>query len=116
MRRLVLVFCLIAGLVIQGFALAGQLSAFAQGGALHAALHLEKVAHHHDHHGSIHKDGSKKSLNHVQADCCLQLAAVLPEGAPVMPVVPMDRSRADGGTDGHDSPFLEGLKRPPRAS
>ena len=115
MRKALLVFCLIAGLCLQGFALAGQMSAFARdGGATHSALHIEAVAHHHDPDGSIQRDSSKKSLKHLQADCCVQLAAVLPEGVPAVPAAPLDRSRVHAGADGHDSPFLEGLMRPPR--
>jgi hypothetical protein len=114
-RRLAIAFCLVTGLLAQGFALAGQMVAFAQGGdAIHAAMHLESVAHHHGQDGSIHKDASRKSLKHLQADCCVQLAAVLPEGTPAVPAVPLDRSRIDTGVDERDSPFLEGLKRPPR--
>lgn len=116
MRRLVLVVCLIAGLCLQGFALAGQMAALAKAGdARHAAMHVDYVAHHHEHDGSIHKDGSGKSLEHVQADCCVQLASVLPTFASAIPDVPVDQSSpADACADGHSSPFLEGLKRPPR--
>lgn len=114
MRRLLLVICLIAGIGLQGFALARQLSEFGKAGdAAHAAMHLDGVAHHHDGHG-IHKDASKKSLDHLKADCCMQVAGVLPEGAPSLPEMPVDRSGAQLPPDGHDPPFLEGLMRPPR--
>ena len=114
-RRILVVFCLIAGLCLQGFALARQMSAFAQDGdAAHAAMHLDAVAHHHEGDGSIHKDASKQSLEHLKADCCVQVAGLLPHGAPAVPALPLDRSRAEARHDAHDSPFLEGLMRPPR--
>jgi hypothetical protein len=114
-RRILVVFCLIAGLCLQGFALARQMSAFAQSGdAEHAAMHLDAVAHHHEGDGSIQRDSSKKSLEHLKADCCVQVAGLLPHVTPSVPALPLDRSRAEPRHDAHDSPFLEGLKRPPR--
>lgn len=115
MRRTFLVVCLIAGLCLQGFALARQMTAFGKGGdAVHAALHLDAVVHHHDGDGSIHRDASKKSIDHLKADCCVQVAGLLPQSAPPVPVLPLDRSRAELRPDAHDSPYLEGLMRPPR--
>ena len=115
LRNALLVFCLVAGLCLQGFALAGQMVALAQGGdPAHAAMHMDSVAHHHEHDGSIHKDASRKSIDHLKADCCVQVAGVLPQGVPPVPQMPVDRSRAGLLPDAHDSPFLEGLMRPPR--
>jgi len=114
-RRLVLVLCLIACLCLQGFALAGQMAALAASGdALHSALHLDAVSHHHGHDGSIHKDASKKSLKHMHGGCCIQLAGVLPAAPAPAPGLQATSARADAADLGHDSPFLEGLKRPPR--
>jgi hypothetical protein len=114
-RRLALVLCLIAGLCLQGFALAGQMAALARtGDAVHSALHLDAVSHHHGHDGSIHKDASKKSLKHVHGGCCMQLAGVLPAAPPKVPGLHVASARLDAADLGHDSPFIEGLKRPPR--
>jgi hypothetical protein len=114
-RRLIVILGLIAGICLQGFALAGQMTAFARDGdAVHAVLHADAVAHHHEGDGSIHKDGSKKSLDHLKADCCVQVAGVLPQGVPSVPEVPLDRTRTETRPDAYDPPFLEGLMRPPR--
>src|SRR5262245_29755304 len=114
-RRIFLVFWLVAGLCLQGFALAGQMTALAKGGdAAHAALHMDGVAHHHEGDGSIQKDESKKSLDHLKSDCCFQVAGVLPQGAASVPQMPLDRSHAVLRADEYDPPFLEGLIRPPR--
>lgn len=114
MRRLILVLCLIAGLCLQGFALAGQMAALARtGDALHCALHLDAIAHHHEHDGSIHKDASKKSRVHVQGDCCIQLAGAVPAALAEVPP-PVAAPLASSIDQPRESPFLEGLKRPPR--
>lgn len=114
-RRLLVVFWLVAGLCLQGFALSREMSALGQGGdAAHAAMHLDAVAHHHDDDGSIRKDTSKKSLEHLKADCCVQVAGLLPQAVAAVPGMPLDRSRAELRDDAYDPPFLEGLMRPPR--
>lgn len=114
-RRILVVFCLVAGLCLQGFALARQLAEFGKtGDAAHAALHLDGVAHHHEGDGSIRADSSKSSLDHVSADCCVQAAGLPPQGAPSVPALPLDRSRAELRVDAYAPPFLEGLMRPPR--
>jgi hypothetical protein len=114
-RHILVVFWLAAGLCLQGFSLSRELSALGQGGdAVHAAMHLDSVAHHHDHDGAIHKDGSKKSIDHLKADCCVQVAGLPPQGVAAVPALPLDRSRAQHRLDAYDPPFLEGLMRPPR--
>ena len=114
-HRFLVVLGLIAGICLQGFALAGQMTAFARdGGAEHAAMHMDSVAHHHEHDGKIHKDGSKQSVDHLKADCCVQVAGVLPSSVPPVQTMPAGRSTAEPRPEAHDSPFLEGLMRPPR--
>ena len=114
-RRILVTVCLIAGLCLQGFALARQMTALAQGGdAAHAAMHLEAVAHHHGDDGSIQRDDSRKSLDHLKAECCVQVSGVLPQGVAAVPELPLDRSRAEMRAKAYDPPFLEGLMRPPR--
>ena len=115
MRRAILVFLLTASICFQGVALAKQVLAWDRGGdAAHAVLHADRMAHHHHEDGSVHKDTSRKSKQHVQSDGCASAAGIPPSriGAvaalnPVQPPTGIAR-------DGHDAPFLEGLKRPPR--
>ena len=84
MRRAILVFILALSICFEGFALAGQVVARDRGGdAAHALLHAEAVPHHYHHRdGSIPKDPSKKSKQHVHNDCC---AGVLPARRPSIP-------------------------------
>jgi len=114
MRRAILVFLLAASICFQGVALAGQVIARDRSGdAAHAMLHAEAVPHHH-HRGSIHKDQSKESRQHVENDCCTSVAGIPPSAirAPQMPQP--ERESAEAQPRGHDSAFIEGLKRPPR--
>jgi hypothetical protein len=114
-RRILVVFWLVAGLCLQGLAPAGEMAALGRDGDVaHAALHLEAVAHHHGEDGSIKKDDSKKSLEHLKADGFVQVGAVLPQGVADVAAMPLDSSRAEPRARAYDPPFLEGLMRPPR--
>lgn len=115
MRRAILVFLLVASICFQGVALAKQVVAWdGSGDGAHPMLHAHGVAHHHHEDGSVHKDTSTKSKQHVQNDCCASIAGILPSRIdPVAALNPLQAS-AHGVRDGHDSPCLEGLKRPPR--
>lgn len=113
--RIVALFWLVAGIGFQGFALAAQMSALAElGDAEHAAMHADAVAHHHHHDGSIQQDNSKKSLQHVQHDCCAQPAGVLPETSLQVPLLTSSAALWAADDASHPSAFLEGLRRPPR--
>ena len=115
MRRAILVFVLVASICFQGVALAGQVIARDRGGdAAHSMLHVEGVAHHHHHDGSVHKDTSKKSKQHVQNDCCASVAGIPSSGIGAIAALNPAHAPADIARSGLDSPFLEGLKRPPR--
>ena len=116
MRRAILVFVLAVSICFQGVALAGQVIARDRDGdAAHAMLHAEAVPHHHHHHdGSIHKDQSKKSKQHVQNDCCASVAGIPPAAIRAAQPPQPARETAEAQPRGHDSPFIEGLKRPPR--
>ena len=114
-RRLLVVFWLVAGLCLQGFAPAGGMTALGRDGdAAHAALHLEAVAHHHGEDGSIREDTSKKSIDHLKAEGCSQVAGLLPQGVATVPEMPLDGARLELRAQAYDPPFLEGLIRPPR--
>ena len=117
MRRAILVFVLVASICFQGMALAAQFVARQGGDAAHALLHAEAVPHHHHHHdGSIHKDQSKKSKQHVQNDCCASVAGIPPSAIRAVQLPQPARQTAAVQPRGHDSPFIEGLKRPPRTT
>lgn len=114
MRKAACVLVLIASICFQGVALAKRVLAGELGGdAAHAALHADRVAHHHHDDGSVHEDASTKSKHHVQQDGCPGVAAIPPSRVGVAALNP-PQALASAAHDGHESPFLEGLKRPPR--
>lgn len=115
MRKTACVLVLIASICFQGVALAKQVLTWDRSGdAAHSVLHADGIAHHHHEDRSVHKDMSPKSKQHVQSDGCASVAGIPPSGigagAALNPVQPL----ADIARDGHDSPLLEGLERPPR--
>jgi hypothetical protein len=116
-RKTACVFVLIASICFQGVALAKQVLAWDRGGegATHSVLHAGGVTHHHHEDGSVHKDTSPKSKQHVQNDGCASVAGLPPSDSGA--VVAMNPSQPPAAIipEGHGSPFLEGLKRPPRA-
>ena len=115
MRRAILVFGLIVSIGFQGMALAGRiLGSDRSGDAAHAVLHADAVAHHHDDDGTVRKDASEKSQRHMQHDGWTQVAGVLPAAPAGVAESPVAPSRVIPVDQAHDSPFLEGLKRPPR--
>lgn len=115
MRKTACVFVLIASICFQGVALAKQVLAWDRGGdPAHAMLHADKVAHHHHEDGSVHKDTSGKSKQHVQNDGCTSAAGIPSSRIGAVAALNPVRPPADIARCGHDSPFLEGLKRPPR--
>ncbi len=114
-RRAAVVLALILAVGFQGFALASRILATDRGGdTAHAMLHADGVSHHHDDHGAVHQDGSDDSRQHVQHDGCTHFSAALP--AAISPAAPPLAScaLAHAVDRRHDTPFLEGLKRPPR--
>jgi hypothetical protein len=115
MRKTACVLVLIASICFQGVALAKQVLAWDRSGdAAHAALHADGVAHHHHEDGSVHKDASPKSKQHVQNDCCASVAGLPPSGTSAVVALNPSPPPADIAREGHGTPFLEGLKRPPR--
>ena len=117
MRRAVLVFCLMISIGLQGVAHAGQiLGSDRSGGTAHSVLHADGIVHHHDDDGTVHKDASKKSKQHVQNDCCSSVAGMPPSPTGAETARPPARAPDKVAREGQDSPFLEGLKRPPRTS
>lgn len=117
MRKTACVFVLIASICFQGAALAKQILAWdGSGDASHSMLHAEAVPHHHHpHDGSIHKDLSKKSKQHVQSDHCASVAGIPPSAIRTLGPQPAPGIAA-AEPRGHDCAFIEGLKRPPRTT
>lgn len=114
MLKAALVFLLTVSIGFQGVALGKQASVRDGGGdAAHSMLHADGVAHHHHDDGSVHKDSSTQSKQHVQHDGCAGVAAIPPSGIGVA-TLNAAQAPAWAAHDGHDTPFLEGLKRPPR--
>jgi hypothetical protein len=115
MRRAFIVLVLIGSICFQGVALAKQVLAWERSGDVaHSMLHAEGVAHHHHEDGSVHKDSSRKSKQHVHNDCCASVAGIPSSGIGAIAALYPAHAPADIARSGHDSPFLEGLKRPPR--
>jgi hypothetical protein len=115
MRRAFIVIAVIGSLCFQGVALARQVLAWDHGGdAAHSVLHAGGVAHHHHEDGSVHRDTSQKSKQHVQNDGCASVAMIPAPDASGVGAWAASGGGADSPSEGYDSPFLEGLKRPPR--
>ncbi len=115
MRRAVLVFGFILSIAFQGMALAGQVLGWDRSGdTAHSVLHADGVAHHHDDAGTAIPDASEESQQHVQHDCCTTVALMPPSSAGSVGALGAARGAANAPPEGHDSAFLEGLRRPPR--
>ncbi len=115
MRRLLAVILLLS-FFCQAFATARQVVAFDHEGAfqvVHAEMHLDGAAHHHDEHGVMHQDDSQESIQHMLAEAGPGTVALLH-----FPLLShsLDRSPAPAVTDEtvSPSPYLDGLRRPPR--
>ena len=115
MRKTACAVLLIASICFQGVALAKQVLAWERSGdAAHSVLHADGVAHHHDEDGSVHKDTSPKSKQHVQNEGCASVAGLPPSRTGALVAMDPPQPPADIAREGHGTPFLEGLKRPPR--
>lgn len=115
MRKAAGVFVLIASICFQGAALAKQVLAWDRSGdAAHSVLHADGVAHHHDEDGSVRQDTSPKSKQHVQNDCFGSVAGLLPADTGAVPALNPSQPPAHVTRSWRGTPFLEGLKRPPR--
>ena len=114
MRKASTVVLLVIAVLWQAFATAQGALAYAHGeGYAHVVMHLDNEPHHHHDDGSLHQDGSDESVKHVYADGCAGTTAV---PAYALPLVRGVRAEAQFSTppSAHDSPILEGPRRPPR--
>ncbi|MDP9876554.1 hypothetical protein [Variovorax boronicumulans] len=112
-RRLALVFLLLS-VFWQAFAIAGQAAAFAGAEEIaHAALHWQEEANHDHDDGSVARDDSDESVQHVVTDGCLRTWLVWPSTS--FSFAPLASARPPIADEtASPSPHLAGLRRPPR--
>ena len=115
MRRLLAVILLLS-FFCQAFATARQVDAFGHEGVfqvVHAEMHLEGAAHHHDEHGVMHQDDSQESIQHMLAEAGPGTAALFNFHQLLLPLdcLPAPAVIAESVSP---SPYLDGLRRPPR--
>lgn len=81
---------------------------------VHAMLHFEGQAHHHNgHDGEFHQDDSPASVQHVTNDACVFAPALLIDA--VQPVLTVSSDRpVDACSTEPPMPFLNGPERPPK--
>lgn len=116
MRRRLTTFLLMLCMCWQSLAYAGVEVLVAEGQELvHAMLHFEGEAHHHDgHDGEFHQDESPDSVQHAMND-----AGVFAPVLPIDAVLPLLTISSDPPADAHATepppPFVSGPERPPKA-
>lgn len=81
---------------------------------VHAVMHFEGKAHHHDGHGgAFHQDESSDSTQHAIGDACVfapfLLADLVPPPTSSRPDAPMESLSGEPPL-----PYLRGLERPPK--
>lgn len=82
---------------------------------VHAMLHFEGAAHHHDDHGDVfHQDDSTASEQHLMADACLFAPVLLTEIVLPVPNIGAAPPAVTQVTE-PPPPFLNGPERPPQA-
>ena len=115
MRKAPIIFLLLIALLWQTVAMAHVGFGRDHGsGAAHVALHLEEEPHHHHDDGSFHQDSSDESVKHVYADGYANTAGFVPAHTPDVQVDARSVAQLSGAPAAHDSPVLEGPRRPPR--
>jgi hypothetical protein len=115
MRRWMVALIVALLLPCYGLAAAGKGLAMALADSHHAAAHIAEHAHHHHDDGSFDEDDSDAGVLHVQADPWLGGTALLAV-PPVLPTLALPRASPPAvEVSPPPSPFLEGLRRPPRS-
>lgn len=99
-----------------GFSAVGQSFARVIDNPGHAVAHLLQEPHHHHDDGSLHSDTSQESAKHLNADDGIGSTAILTKTVEL--AVAVFPRTAPPGLWLHppNTPFLEGLRRPPRRS
>ena len=115
MRKALTVLLLAVALVWQTPAMSHNAPARDQtAGLAHVVMHFEKELHHHYDDGSLHHDESNESIQHVYADAYANPPGVVPAHATPTPPNACLVASAAPAQPAHDSPVLEGPRRPPR--
>lgn len=120
MRRRLTTFILMFCMCWQALAYAGAGVLVAEGDEIvHAMLHFEGAAHHHDdrdhdHDGGVHQDESPASRQHLMDDACLFAPALLHVVELPLPVL-QSGAPAPTAEGSAPRPYLRGLERPPRS-
>ena len=115
MRKAPIIFLVVISLLWHTFAMAHAGFAYQHGeGAAHVMLHLDKKPHHHHDDGSFHHDGSDESVKHVYSDACANPTAVVQTYTPSVSGDVATAAQFSSAPAAHDSPILEGPRRPPR--
>lgn len=115
MRKAPTVFLLVISLLWHTFAMARAELQYDDGdGVAHVVLHLEKEPHHHHDDGTFHQDDSDESVKHVYADGCANAAGIVPTHSPSVLQEGCASAHASPARAAHESPILEGPRRPPR--
>jgi hypothetical protein len=116
MARRVVAFLLTLCMCWQSLAYAGAGVLVAEGQELvHAVMHFEGEAHHHDgHDGDFHQGESPASVKHAMNDACVYAPALLT--AAVLPLLTIcSEPPADAAASEPPLPVLRGPERPPKA-
>jgi hypothetical protein len=113
MRYRFLALLVVASVVFQSMAAAGQLIAHAADGVEHLLMHAEKAPHHHDDDGSLHEDDSDQSARHLQSDNALNLVALPSLAATGLQQAPPLAVTSSSVLE-VPPPVLDGPNRPPR--
>ncbi len=115
MRHRFTTFLLMLCICWQSLAHAGAGVLMAEGADMvHAALHFEGKAHHHDgHDGAFHLDESSDSTQHAMDDACGFAPALLADLALPLPAI-RPAAPVESLAGEPPLPFLRGLERPPK--
>lgn len=115
MRRWLVALIVALLLPCYGLAVAGKGLAMALADSHHAAAHLAEHAHHHHDDGSFDEDDSDEAVQHAHADDWLGSPALL-LATPALPALALPRASPRAvELNPPPSPFLAGLRRPPRS-
>ena len=115
MRKAPLIAFLVISLLWHTFATAHVRFANDHGDDIsHVVLHLEKKPHHHHDDGSYHQDSTDESIAHVYSDGCANTAGVMPPSSHCGVRNLTAERLSSKAFAAHDSPILEGPRRPPR--
>jgi hypothetical protein len=111
----VIAFVISILLTCHSFAAVAEPFVLAMGDSEHAAAHLANEAHHHHDDGSFHADDSASSKAHVLAGEWLAAPVILAGAVRIPGAVGARSEPLQTASTTPTPPYLEGLRRPPRA-